>query len=127
MSRSRLEELEASAGDAADLLAPLAWLAIGAVPVGEAELRGAQRRAVLVLAAGGDPYREVTWDLVPVVRLAAELDSPARREALAATLAGFDAEGLPTVSEALDLLAADADLAWRMYALAVVADALAEE
>lgn len=127
MSRPRLEDLEASAEDAADLLAALAWLAIDAVPVDEAELRGAQRRAMLVLAAGGDPHRELTWDIVPVVRLAAELDSPPRREALEAALAGFEAEGLPAVSEALGLLLADPDLAWRMYALAVVADALAEE
>ena len=82
----------------------LAWLAIGSVPIDDAELKAARRRAMLVLAAGGDPHRDLDLDSVAVERLASELDSPERREALAAALGALEADGLPHVSGALELL-----------------------
>jgi len=122
--RSRLEALE---GSDLDLHVALAWLVREEVPVDEADLNAARRRAMFVLAAGGDPHRELDHDAVAVERLAAELDTPARRAALAAALAALaaEAEGLPAVVEALGALRADPELAWRSLALALLADELA--
>ena len=104
----------------------LAWLVLDQVPVDELDLAAARRRALLVLAAGGDPHREVSADDVAVIRLADELSTPERRAALRAALARLaaDAAGLPSVTGAL---LADEDTAWRAFALALLADALAEE
>jgi len=113
-----------------DGLAPvLAWLVLDRVPVDDAELNAARRRALLVLAAGGDPHRELELDDVAVERLAAELDRPERRAALAAALGGLasEADGLPAVTAALAALAGDPGLAWRAYALALIADEIAED
>jgi hypothetical protein len=90
---------------------------------------GAKRRAVLLLAAGGDPHRDLDLDGRAVTALAADLDDPARRAEL---LAGLDAlamfaVGLPKVSAAISFLLDDPDLAWRAYAAAVLADALGED
>ena len=131
MSRPRLEELEASGLDArsGELLVVLVWLVVGEVAVDEAERKTALRRAMLVLAAGGDPHRELGHDDVAVERLAAELDSPERRAGLEAALGGLaaEAEGLTVVSQALSALRAEPELAWRTYALALLADELADE
>ena len=129
MSRSRLAELEASGLDprSPELLVSVAWLLIDAVPLDEPELKAARRRALLVLAAGGDPSRELDLDSVAAERLAAELDAEPRREALAAALGGLDTDGLPTVAAAVELLRADPELAWRLFALALLADELAGE
>ena len=129
MQRSRLEPLE-EAGfeeDAPELLVSLAWLAIDDVPIDDAELRAARRRAMLVLAAGGDPHRDVGPATPAVERLAAELDAPERRKALQDALAAADTAGLPTVEKALQILIDDPELAWRLFALAQVADELAED
>jgi hypothetical protein len=129
LSRSRLEQLEES-GLPPDGLAPvLAWLVLGDVPADEAELNAARRRAMLVLAAGGDPHRELQLGDVAVERLAAELDRPERRAALSDALAGLasEADGLPAVTAALAALRDDPDLAWRAYALALLADEIAED
>jgi hypothetical protein len=72
------------------------------------------RRALLVFAAGGDLQREPTLDDPAVLELAADLDSPQRREALLAA------------SDVLERLA-DPNLAWRAYACGLLADALGEE
>ena len=84
---------------------------------------------MFVLAAGGDPHRELDADSVAAERLANELDTPERRPALARALDGLaeEAKGLPAVAAALDALRADPDLAWRNLALALLADELAEE
>jgi len=107
----------------------LAWLVIDGVPVDEAELNAARRRAMLVLAAGGDPHRELELGDVAVERLAAELDRPERRAALAEALVGLasEADGLPAVTAVLAALDADPDLAWRAYALALLADEIADD
>ena len=72
------------------------------------------RRALFVFAAGGDLHREPTLDDPAVRELAADLDSPPRRQALLAasvTLAELE----------------DPDLAWRAYACGLLAEALGEQ
>jgi len=125
MPRPGLAELE---GSDLDLRVALAWLVRDEVPIDEDELNAARRRAMFVLAAGGDPHRALDHGAVAADRLAAELDTPARRAALDAALAALAAEAaeLPAVAEALDSLRADRDLAWRSLALALLADELAE-
>ena len=131
MSRPRLEELESAGLDArsGELLVVLTWLVLDDVGLDEADRKAALRRAMLVLAAGGDPHRELDHDTVAAVRLAEELDTPRRRASLAAALSTLSdsAEGLQTVSEALAALLDDPDLAWRTFALALLADELADE
>jgi hypothetical protein len=97
--------------------------------VDEGDLNAARRRAMFVLAAGGDPHRDLGLDSVAAERLAAELDTTERRERLAAALEelALPAEGLPGVLSALEALRAEPDLAWRSFALALLADELAEE
>jgi hypothetical protein len=126
MGRASLEALEHSD---LDLPVALAWLVRDDVGIDEAELNSSRRRAMFVLAAGGDPHRELDVDSVAAERLAAEFDSPAWRAALRAALAALeaDAAGLPGVAEALVGLRADPDLAWRSLALALLADELATE
>jgi hypothetical protein len=102
---------------------------VGDVGLDEADRKAAVRRAMLVLAAGGDPHREIDHDTVAVARLAAELDAPERRAALDGALAGLaaEAEGLATLSEAVATLQREPELAWRTLALALIADELADE
>jgi hypothetical protein len=131
LSRPRLEELERSGrpADSGELLVVLVWLIAGEVPIDESDLNAARRRAMFVLASGGDPHRELDIDSVAAERLASELDTPERRVALADALAGLAerAEGLTVVSEALSKLRGEPELAWRSLALALLADELAEE
>ena len=104
----------------AEELVTVAWLAGRGVPVDEDELRGALRRALLLLASGGDPHRGLELDGRAVIALADELDAPERREALAAGLRGLLGEA-PEV----ELLLAEPELAWRAYACALLAEELA--
>ena len=129
MPRSRLEALESAGFDAhsAELLVALVWLVLPNLPIAESELNAARRRAMFVLAAGGDPHRELDFDSIAAERLAGELDTPERREALASALGALDADGLPTVAEGLSTLLAEPDLAWRSLGLALLADELADE
>jgi len=92
-------------------------------------MNAARRRAMFVLAAGGDPHRELDHQSVAAERLADELDGPRPRAALATALEALaaDAAGLPTVSAALERLRAEPELAWRSLALALLADELAGE
>jgi hypothetical protein len=92
----------------------------------EQELNAARRRALFVLAAGGDPHRDLQPDAVAAERLAAELDSLERRRELDAALATLDTSGLPQVAEAVKTLRADPETAWRALALALLADELAD-
>jgi hypothetical protein len=126
MAASRLAGLEESD---LDLRVALAWLVRDEVGIDQDDLNASRRRAMFVLAAGGDPYRELDYDSVAAERLAQELDTPERRVALAAALDRLvpEAEGLPSVSEALAILRGQPDLAWRSLALALIADEIAEE
>lgn len=126
--RAWLEQVEATAeGD--DALAVLAWLAGAEVQIDEDELRGAVRRSLLLLAAGGDPHRTLELDGRAVVALAVELDRPERRDELERGLVGLrtESDGLSAVGMALDGLLGDPDLAWRAYAAGLIGEELAEE
>ena len=127
--RARLEELEGSELDprSSDLQVVLCWLVQDEVPIDEGELNAARRRAMFVLAAGGDPHRDVGPDSIAAERLADELDTPQRRAQLAAALAQLPADGLPAVTSAVESLRADPGLAWRSFALSLLADELADE
>jgi hypothetical protein len=129
LSRSGLEALEASGHEPrqAELLVALVWLVLAQVPIPEEDLNATRRRAMFVLAAGGDPHRDLDLNTVAAERLAAELDSSTRRKALQMALSGLDAAGLPTVSEGISALVADPELAWRCFGLALLADELAED
>ena len=93
------------------------------------ELNAAVRRAELLLAAGGDPRRELDPFGRAATALADDLDAPERREALRRALEALRGEvaGLRGARESLELLLGDPDLAWRAYATAVLAEALAED
>ena len=126
--RELLEQLESTAaGD--DLAAVLAWLAGAEMSLGEDELRGALRRAMLLLAAGGDPHRHLAFDGRAVTALAADLDRTERRVELTHGLTGAwtEAEGLPAVGAALDRLLEDPDLAWHAYAAGLIGEELAAD
>ena len=128
-TRARLEELERAGLDSrsSELLVVLCWLVRADIAIDEAELNGARRRAMFVLAAGGDPHRDVGLDSVAAERLADELGTPERRAQLAAALDELPADDLPAVTAAMELLRADPELAWRSFALSLLADELADE
>src|SRR2546427_11967501 len=111
------------AGAETDVRPALALLAAPEPLVEPDELTPALRRAMLLLAAGGDPHRELELDGRAVTALAAELDRPERRAEVSRGLEDLraDAAGLDNVSPALDELLLDAGLAWRAYACALVA------
>jgi hypothetical protein len=121
-----LERLEA--GELGDPLPVLAFLAGQGVELSAGELNEALRRALLLLAAGGDPHRELGVDDRAVKSLAADLHTDERRRMLAAGIDALavEARQLPRVREATLFLAADVDLAWRLYALALIAEELGE-
>jgi hypothetical protein len=103
----------------------LAWAAGLEIEL-DPDAAAAVRRALLLLAAGGDPNREIDLDGRAVTALAADLDEPGRHAQLAAGLSELRAQAaaLPNVAGALELLLADAALAWRAYAAGVLVEAL---
>ena len=125
--RELLELLEAGPGD--NLLPGLAWLAGKQVDLDPDEVKGTVRRAELLLAAGGDPHRELELDGRAVTAVAEDLDEPVARDQLEDALARLAAasDGLAAVSEALARLRAQPDLAWQSYAYAVLAEAIGED
>jgi hypothetical protein len=127
--RAKLEELEGSELEArpSELQVVLCWLVQDEIPIDEAELNAARRRAMFVLAAGGDPHRDVGVDSIAAERLADELDTPGRRSQLTAALVALPADDLPSVSAAVEALRTDPELAWRSFALSLLADELADE
>lgn len=127
--RARLEELEESGlgPRSSELQVVLCWLVQDEIPIDDGELNAARRRAMFVLAAGGDPHRDVGLDSIAAERLADELDTPERRTQLAAALRGLPADGLPALTGAVAALCADPELAWRSFALSLLADELADE
>lgn len=95
----------------------------------ESALCAALRRSELLLAAGGDPRRPLELHGRAVTALAGDLDDPGQRVQLAAGLAALvpAAAHLPEVSAALEQLTRDADLAWQCYAMARLAEHLAND
>ena len=122
--RELLELLEA--GPSISLLLGLAWLAGQGIEFDEEEVRATVRRAELLLAAGGDPRRELELDGRAVASVAADLDDPDAREQLEDSLNALatEAEGLASVASALAQLRAQPDLAWQCYAGALLAEAI---
>jgi hypothetical protein len=123
LERSLAEGDEDSLAIAVVVLAAVAGA--GVLLDGE-ERAGAVRRALLLLAAGGDPNRGLALGGRAVRALATDLDDAERREILAWALAELasEAQGLPHVSEALRGLLDAPDVAWRAYACSLLAAAL---
>jgi len=125
--RELLELLEA--GPRSSLLLGLAWLAGHGIELAADEQRATLRRAELLLAAGGDPHRELELDGRAVLSVAEDLNDPAARAELAAGLERLaaDAAGLPEVAATLALLRAEPELAWQGYACALLAEAIGRD
>jgi hypothetical protein len=131
MREAWLDQLEALLTEADEGTAVVTAASVAGRELGldSDELRGAGRRALLVLAAGGDPSRGLDLDGPAVIGLASELDAPERREALEDGLFRLLdlARGLPHVSETVQALLATPDVAWRAYACSLLAEQLAED
>ncbi len=114
------------AGELGDPLPVLAYVAGQAIEIGDEELNGARRRALLLLAAGGDPHREIGVDDRAVKAIAADLYTEERREELARAIDALvvRVRDLPQAREAAIFLAGDVDLAWRLLALGLLAEDL---
>jgi hypothetical protein len=125
--RAALEVLESAPSNS--LLLGLAWLAGQDVELDSHEAKAAIRRAELLLAAGGDPHRELELDGRAVTAVAEDLGEAAAREQLEDALARLTAAsgGLAAVSDGLARLRAQPDLAWQCYACALLAEAIAED
>jgi hypothetical protein len=129
--RQILEHLEPTLREASPdaAAATIALVALERVGFRAEDLSAAVRRALLVLAAGGDLRRELSLDDGAVIGLAADLDAPERRADLDAALAALrrHADDLPAAAAAVDDLTADNDRAWLALAAAILGNELAEE
>ena len=128
--RRILEELEPRLREWGDgqACAMLALVAREGMSLPDEEVGASLRRALLVLAAGGDPHRELELDGKGVTGVAEDLDSPERRKELHAALRALrgEAEGLPRAAFLLDAMLEDGELAWRSLAIALLADELSD-
>jgi hypothetical protein len=126
-----LEDLERGLeqGVAQEPDAVLALIAGSEVQLDAADLRGAQRRAVQLLATGGDPQRGLDLDGRAVRAIADDLDGEEHRRSLGEGLRKLEetAVGLPRVLARLDTLTHDSDLAWRWFAVTLLAEELSGE
>jgi hypothetical protein len=127
--RLALDGIEArlAAGARIEGMVSLAYVAAQLLALDEAELTAARRRAMFVLAAGGDPHRELDPDSPAVATLARDLDAPGLRADLVRTLSALADPDRPATAAAIDELVADDDLALRTLATALLAEELAEE
>ncbi|HEU4943434.1 MAG TPA: hypothetical protein VFT18_09215 [Gaiellaceae bacterium] len=109
--------------------AMLALVALERVSFDPDALSAAVRRALLVLASGGDLRRDLSLDDRAVAGLAEDVDDPARRAELADALRELRtaADDLSAAAAALDGLVGDPDRAWLALATAILADELTEE
>jgi hypothetical protein len=116
------------AGELGDPLPVLAYIAGQSVEIDDGDLNGGRRRALLLVAAGGDPHRELDVDDRAVKALAADLYSDERREQLGRSIDALvlRVRERPVAREAALFLAADVDLAWRLFSLSLLAEELAE-
>jgi hypothetical protein len=135
VSASWLAELERSLVESdetnalATALVVLAAVAGENVAVDEDERHGACRRAVFLLASGGDPERGLDLNGRAVTAVADELRTVDRQLALEQGIADLraQAKGLPHVSEVVHALADAPDVAWRAFACSLLAEKLGEE
>jgi hypothetical protein len=125
---AQLEERLAE-GDQVEVEVSLVLLAGRVLDLDEDELKGARRRAIQLLAAGGDPRRDLDPDGRAVTALAEDLDAPARRAALGSGLSSLrpTVAGLEHVSARLERLEADQALAWRWFACTLLGEVLVED
>ncbi|HEX7527459.1 MAG TPA: hypothetical protein VF327_14180 [Gaiellaceae bacterium] len=123
-----LDELliRVDAGELGDPLPLLAYVAGQAIALDDEELNGARRRALLIVAAGGDPHRELEVDDRSVKALAADLYTDERREQLGRSIDALvvRVRDLNVAREAALFLAGDVDLAWRLFSLGLLAEEL---
>ncbi len=119
---------QVDAGLLGDPLPVLAYLAGQAVSIDESELNAARRRALLLVAAGGDMRRELAVDDRAVKSLATDLYTDERRVQLARSLDALvlQVRDLSVARAGALFLVGDLDLAWRLFALALLAEELAE-
>lgn len=131
VDRRLLEDLEPSLRQWGDgqACAMLALLARQSMPLADEDVSPALRRALLVLAAGGDPHRELELDGRAVTGFADDIDSPERRRQLHDALRDLhdQADGLPRAAYLLEALLEDDELAWRTLAVALLAEELDED
>jgi hypothetical protein len=135
VSASWLAELERSLAESdetnalATSLVVLAAVAGENVAVDEDEKHGVCRRAVFLLASGGDPERGLDLNGRAVTAVAEELRTVDRQLALEQGIADLraQAKGLPHVSEAVHALADAPDVAWRAFACSLLAEELGED
>jgi hypothetical protein len=115
------------AGELGDPLPVLAYIAGQSVEIDEEDLNGGRRRALLLVAAGGDPHRDLDIDDRAVKALAADLYTDERREQLGRSIDALvlQVRERPVAREAALFLAADVDLAWRLFSLSLLAEELA--
>ena len=116
------------AGELGDPLPVLAYIAGQSVEIGDEDLNGGRRRALLLVAAGGDPHRDLDVDDRAVKALATDLYTDERREQLGRSIDALvlRVRERPVAREAALFLAADVDLAWRLFSLSLLAEELAE-
>ena len=127
-----LVELERALAEAegtealATSLVVLATVAGRDVQLDEDEARGAARRALLLLSAGGDPGRGLDLHGRAVSAMADDLRTVDRQIALEDGVKALrlQAEGLAHVSEAIHGLVEAPDVAWRAYVAGVLAHEL---
>lgn len=115
-------------GELGEPLTVVAYLAGQRVEIADEEVAGAQRRALLLLAAGGDPHRVHTVDDRAVKSIAIDLHTEARQRSLAGALdeLALAVRELPRVRDAVLFLVADTDLAWRLYAQGLLVEVILE-
>jgi hypothetical protein len=115
------------AGELGDPLPVLAYIAGQSVEIDDDDLNGGRRRALLLVAAGGDPHRDLDIDDRAVKALAADLFTDERREQLGRSIDALvlQVRERPVAREAALFLAADVDLAWRLFSLSLLAEELA--
>lgn len=107
----------------------LAFMAGQGVVLGEDELNAARRRALLLLATGGDPRSGLALDGRAVTALARDLADERRSADLSLGVESLRraAAGLEHAERVLDDLARDRVLAWSAFACALLADELGGE
>ena len=115
------------AGELGDPLPVLAYIAGQSVEIDDEDLNGGRRRALLLVAAGGDPHRDLDVDDRAVKALATDLYTDERREQLGRSIDALvlQVRERPVAREAALFLAADVDLAWRLFSLSLLAEELA--
>ena len=125
-----LDELlrRVDAGELGDPLPVLAYIAGQSVEIDDQDLNGARRRALLLVAAGGDPHRELGVDDRAVKALAADLYTDERRGQLGRSIDALvlRVRERRAAREAALFLAGDIELAWRLFSLALLAEELGE-